>query len=66
MIPSHSLKYNFEIITIEQLPILGSNTETDLFRLEREDFWIRTLERRSENILFTVIWGHAYVKLPLR
>ena len=45
-LPGHSLEGNFEIIPIEQPPIVGSKTETDLLRLEREAFWIRTLEQK--------------------
>ena len=37
-LPGHSLEGNFEIIPIEQPPIVGSKTETDLLRLEREAF----------------------------
>ena len=43
----HSLEENFEIIPIEQPPILGSKTETDLLRLERKAFCIRTIERKK-------------------
>ena len=46
-LPGHSLEGNFEIIPIEQPPIVGSKTETDLLRLEREAFWIRTLQTKK-------------------
>ena len=46
-LPGHSLEENFEIVPIEQPLILGSKTETDLLRLEREAFWIRTLETKK-------------------
>ena len=46
-LPGNSLEENFEIVPIEQHPILGSKTETDLLRLEREAFWIRTLETKK-------------------
>ena len=46
-LPGHSLEENFEIVPIEQIPIFGSKTETDLLRLEREAFWIRTLETKK-------------------
>ena len=38
---------HFEIIPIEQPPILGSKTEADLLRLERGALWIRTLETKK-------------------
>ena len=46
-LPGHSLVEHFEIVPIEQPPIFGSKTETDLLRLEREAFWIRTLETKK-------------------
>ena len=46
-LPGHSLEEHFEIVPIEQTPILGTKAETDLLRLERESFWIRTLETKK-------------------
>ena len=45
-LPGHSPEGNCEIIPIEQPPILGSKTETDLLRLEREAFHICTLKTK--------------------
>ena len=50
-LPGHSLEEHFEIVPIEQPPILGSKTETDLLRLEREAFWIRTLETKKPFVI---------------
>ena len=44
-----------EIIPIEQPPILASKTETDLLRLEREAFWICTLQ--TQKIHFELMWN---------
>ena len=46
-LPGHSLEGNFEIIPIEQPLIVGSKTEADQLRLEREAFWIRTLQTKK-------------------
>ena len=46
----HSLEENVQIIQTEQPSILGSKTENELFRLEREAFSIRrpTLEKKLQ------------------
>ena len=62
-LPGHSLEEYFEIVPIEQPPMLGSKTKTDLLRLEREAFWICTLEKEkpfginveSRKIIFPII-----------
>ena len=41
------MEEHFEIVPIEQPPILGSKTETDLLKLEREAFWIRTFQTKK-------------------
>ena len=46
-LPGHLLEEHFEIVIIEQPPILGSKTKSDLLRLEREAFCIRTLETKK-------------------
>ena len=71
------IKRNFEIIPIEQTPILGFKTETDLLRLEREAFWIRTLETKKpfginvesgksverDKIIFPIIYNRRNVDI---
>ena len=46
-LPGHPLEGHFEIFPIEQPPIVGSKTETYLLRLEREAFWLRTLQNKK-------------------
>ena len=46
----HLLEGKKVIIPIEQPPIIGSKIETDLLRLEREAFLIRTLEKKAINV----------------
>ena len=76
-LPGHSLEGNFEIIQIEQAPIVGSKTETDLLRLEREAFWIRTLQTKKsfginveygkpvkrDKIIFPIIYNRRNVDI---
>ena len=76
-LPGHSLEENVKIIPIEQPPILGSKTETDLLRLEREAFWIRTLETKKpfginvesgksmemDKIIFPIIYNRRNVNI---
>ena len=72
-LPGHSQ----EIIPIEQPPILGSKTETDFLRLERDAFRIRTLETKKpfgitvesvksverDNVIFTIIYNRRNVDI---
>ena len=46
-IPGHSLDGHFEIIQIEQPPIVSVLEQTDLLRLELEAFWIRILQTKK-------------------
>ena len=76
-LPDHLLEEHFEIVIIEQPPILGSKTETDLLRLEREAFWIRTLETKKpfginvesgksterDKIIFPIIYNRCNVDI---
>ena len=70
-LPGHSLEENFEIVPIEQPPIFGSQTETDLLRLEREAFWIRTFginvesgkSTERDKIIFPIIYNRRNVDI---
>ena len=76
-LPGHSLEENFEIIPIEQPPILGSKTETHLLRLERDSFWNRTLQTKKpfginvesgkpvdrDKIMFSIIYNRRNVDI---
>ena len=73
----HSLEGHFEIIPIEQPPIVGSKTETDLLRLEQEAFWICTLQTKRpfginvesgkpverDKIIFPIIYNRRNVDI---
>ena len=43
-LPDHSVKDHFEIMPIEKTQILPSEEETKQKRLEREAYWIQTLQ----------------------
>ena len=53
-LPGHSLEEKFEIILIEQPPILGSKTKTDLLQLG-----FRTLETKTRHLELT--WNLVYL-----
>ena len=43
-LPDHSVKDHFEIMPIEKTQILPTEEETKQKRLEREVYWIKTLQ----------------------